>query len=193
MPPELQDFAFAAHKEEFERQRDRTDAIRDRITYVVGFLTLVGGIIIYLISEFPHSTSLRAIFFYLPITCAAAIFLRAAYTVGVVASDRSLYAGPPSDPHKLKEFYDRLVDWGAANNKKGDELVHVAKTRFGERYRYYASHNLQINARRSTSLLSATTLTVWAFAPCILALPSFGYEKLREVKEPTSIRLMWTL
>jgi hypothetical protein len=190
MPPELIEFAFERHKEEFERQRDRTDAIRDRVTYVGGFLTVLGGILVYLVTEFPHAFTWQKLFFYVPLAVAGFFFGKAAYFVGRAASDGSKYAAFPSEPKELKDFYDQVVAWGVQNQQPGTVLVQRMKEIYLARYRFYASHNMKHNVRRSDQLLTATKAVVVAFIPCLLSLPSFGYEKLHQEKEPTQVRLI---
>ncbi|MCA1964978.1 MAG: hypothetical protein LDL31_13615, partial [Prosthecobacter sp.] len=82
MSADFNNFLFEHYKQEHQFQRECTDKIRDRVSFVVGFLTVLGGILSYFVSGFPHAWHCgRTLFFYVPLSLAIAMFVASALIV----------------------------------------------------------------------------------------------------------------
>jgi hypothetical protein len=189
MPKDLSEFLFEHYKQEYQFQLERTDNIRDRISFVVGFLTVLGSILSYFVSEFPHAWhGGRTIFFYAPLAGAASLFIASAAIVLCVVGGRFLYQSIPSNP-QLQKFCEDLVIWSTTGGMPAD-VVPTLKRSLLTAYRDGSHHNFLVNRSRADRLLLATRLVVVAFMFSALMLPAYVFEKSKQDKEPTLVRLV---
>ena len=173
---------------EFELQR--IDKIRDRVTFVVGFLTMIAGIIVYLVSGFPHSTdTARVLLFYGPLLIVAALFVWATCLVSWVVAAGHEYHSLPDNP-VLEDYATELSDWGDQEGKSDEELLEKLKLGMSNTYRDVGHRNYTVNHHRVTRLTFATRLAIYAFIPIALMLPSYVYENSKKPKEPTLVQLV---
>lgn len=189
MPTDLDEFLFEHYKQEYQFQLERTDTIRDRVSFVVGFLTVLGGILSYSISEFPHAWHCgRTLLFYIPLAASASLFIASTVIVLWVIGGKFLYQAIPSNP-KLQEFCDDLVAWSTAGGTATD-IVPTLKQSLLTAYRDGSHHNFLVNRKRTDRLLLSTRLVVFSFIFSALMLPSYVFEKSQQEKEPTLVRLV---
>jgi hypothetical protein len=189
MPNDLDEFLFEHYKQEYNFQRERTDTIRDRVSFVVGFLTVLGGILSYFVSEFPHAWHCgRTLFFYVPLAVAVPLFITSTAVVLWVVGGNFLYQAIPSNP-QLQKFCDDLVVWSAAGGRPAD-IVPTIKRSLVTAYRDGSHHNFLVNRKRTDRLLLATRLVVVAFIFSAAMLPSYIFEKSQQEKEPIFVRLV---
>lgn len=189
MPHDLDEFLFEHYKQEYQFQLERTDTIRDRVSFVVGFLTVLGGILSYFVSEFPHAWHCgRTLLFYIPLAAATSLFIASIAIVLWVIGGKFLYQAIPSNP-QLQKYCDDLVAWSAAGETPA-EIVPTLKESLLKAYRDGSHHNFLVNRKRTDRLLLATRLVVFAFMFSAAMLPAYTFEKSQQEKEPTLVRLV---
>lgn len=189
MPNDLNEFLFEHYKQDYQFQLERSDAIRDRVSFVVGFLTVLGGILSYFVSEFPHAWhGGRTLFFYVPLAAGASLFVTSTAIVLWVVGGKFLYQSIPSNP-ELQKFCDDLVAWSTSAGTPAD-IVPTLKQSLLAAYRDGSHHNFLLNRSRTDRLLLATRLVVVAFMFSATMLPAYIFEKSKQDKEPTLVRLV---
>lgn len=189
MSDNINTFLFEHYKQEHQFQRERTDKIRDRVSFVVGFLTVLGGILSYFVSGFPHAWQCgRTLLFYVPLTLAIALFVASALIVLWVVGGNFQYASIPSNPD-LQKFCDDLTLWADAASAQ-NEVLPTLKQSLLIAYREASHTNFLTNRTRTDRLLLATRLVVVAFFFSAASLPAYIYEKSKQDKEPTLVRLV---
>ncbi|MBL9145399.1 MAG: hypothetical protein JNM99_17100 [Verrucomicrobiaceae bacterium] len=176
----------AAHTLELER----IDKIRDRVSFVVGFLTLLGGVIGTFVTSFPHAWHCgRTLLFYVPLAVSISLFSWAASLVLWVVGGKYLYEAMPDNP-EIIQYAEGLSTWADSAAVTEADLVREFKKDLALAYSKASQHNYTINRRRADRLGYATRLVVFTFLPVALMLPSFLYESSQKPDKPTQVQIV---
>lgn len=176
----------AAHSLELER----IDKIRDRVSFVVGFLTLLGGVIGTFVTSFPHAWHCgRTLLFYVPLAGSIFLFSWAASLVLWVVGGKYLYEAMPDNPDIIN-YAEGLSAWADDSAVNETDLVREFKKDIALAYSKASQHNYAINRKRADRLGFATRLVVFTFLPVALMLPSFLYESSQRPDKPTQVQIV---
>jgi hypothetical protein len=75
MDDATRDWLLDHHKESYKFQAERSDKIRDRISFLVTPFTVLGSGILYALSNYRHGwTGIASVLFYIPVVLATVLF-----------------------------------------------------------------------------------------------------------------------
>ncbi|MCA1963070.1 MAG: hypothetical protein LDL31_03885, partial [Prosthecobacter sp.] len=94
----------------------------------------------------------------------------------------------PSNPD-LQKFCDDLTQWADATGAQNDVLPTLKESLLIS-YREASHSNFLTNRNRTDRLLLATRLVVVAFLFTAASLPAYIFEKSKQDKEPTLVRIV---
>ena len=186
MPPKLQDFLFEHFRQSYQFQLERIDKLRDRISFVVAILSILGSALLFLLTNYSHAwRNGWCCFFYAPAAFAGFLFLASAGLLLWVVGGRFVYDFIPSNP-EIQSFARSMAEWTTATGGTPDDALNSVKLQLLARYRDAAHHNFGVNRRRTDRLLLAQRIAVLAFA----AVPRFYLDKSKDDDKPTKVLLI---
>ena len=104
-----QDWLFEHCKSSYEFQLERSEKIRDRVSFLSGLLTPFGGAIIYVFLDYPHAwKSGYELFFYIPASLALICFLTAVMMLLYCLGKGFKYYSIPT-PKDLRNYVVKLM------------------------------------------------------------------------------------
>ncbi len=179
MDDATRDWLLDHHKESYRFQAERSDKIRDRISFLVTPFTVLGSGILYVLSNYRHGwKGIGSMLFYVPAALASALFFLALGMALYCLGRGFKYQSIPQ-PRGLQEDVESIAAYAKAIAPRPfDTLGHV-KTVMMERYCRAADHNLNVNFRRTNLVLRATQLGILSFILLLLCLPCFFSNKLQ--------------
>ncbi len=190
MPPKLQDFLFEHFRDTYKFQLERIDKLRDRITFVVAFLSILGSALLFLLTNYSHAwRGGWCCFFYVPAAIAALLFIASASLLLWVIGGRFDYEFIPDNP-EVQEFAQQIADWTATTGGTPDDALNATKEAMLARYRDGAHRNFGVNRRRTDRLLFAQRIAVLAFLFAFAAAPRYYFDKSKEDAKPTKVLLV---
>ena len=172
------------YKDAYETQMERTDKIRERVSFLSGLLTPLGGAIFYVILNYPRGE--------LPFSfCFPAIVSLLLFIIAVVQVLYCLGRGYEYSniltPRQLREYATKLEQYAASVPAKNVDVLDKIKTNLMNRYCEGASDNLLVNLKRTNLLVQATQLSVLSFMLLLLALPNFFVKQMHQENLPTKV------
>lgn len=183
------DWLLEHHKDAYEFQSERSDKIRDTVSFLSGLLSILGGGILYVAFNYPHSwRGASSLLFYGPISLSLLLFIVAVCQILFCIARGYKYSYILS-PKQLQEYVEALVHYSDSCGKPLD-IMDDLKRNMMRRYCEGATHNLNVNTRRSPMLVRATQLSAVSFLCLLLALPFFFIHKSSE--KPDSMRVTIT-
>jgi hypothetical protein len=190
MSPETQEFLFQHFQETYKFQLERIDKLRDRISFVVAILTVLGSALLFLLSNYPyHWRDGWSLFFYVPAGAALLVFFWSTLLVLWVIGKHTEYQFIPSNP-EVQDFADRGVAWGEETNAIPQNVLLQIKKQLLEGYRDAAFFNFGVNRKKTDRLIFAQRLAVIAFLVMFVCAPRYYFDKLRDEEKPTKVLLV---
>ena len=190
MTPKLQDFLFEHFLDTYKFQLERIDKLRDRISFVVAFLSILGSALLFLLTNYSHAwRGCWCCLFYVPAASATFLFLTSAALLLYVIGGRFDYEFIPDNP-EVQEFAEKIEDWTKSTGGTPDDALNATKEAMLTRYRDGAHHNFGVNRRRTDRLLLAQRIAVLAFLFAFAAVPRYYFDKTREDEKPTKVILV---
>lgn len=174
------------HKRAYEFQLERHEKLRDRISFIIGLLSALGGALIYVLSNYPHNIRSDGALFYLPIFFAVIVFFQSvALLIYCMGRGFDIAYMPPST--EIQRYAEEMTEYVANNPGSGIDVLLRVKTMVNKLYCKSATHNEPLNVRRSYWLLLSLRVGIISFTLLLLALPKFLYEKAYKEEEPTKV------
>jgi hypothetical protein len=187
MDDQTRDWLLDHHREAYKFQADRSEKIRDRLSFLVTPFTILGGAILYVLSNYRHAFSTSSVLiFYVPVVVSLLIFLAALGTALYCLGWGFQYDSVPR-PRGLQEDVEKIANYAAAHAPALNVLGDV-KTTMMERYSSAADYNFSVNFRRTNLVLRAMQLGIVSFIVLLFSLPAFFSNKLQaKPRNPTVI------
>lgn len=190
MSQTLDEFALTYFKEVYEHQFERTDALRDRFSLIVGVMSITGATLTFLISEFKHQLdSGIALMFYVPLAWALGLFAISLRSIITAMAGRYQYDYVAKN-HRVRDAIASLKQWCAENNVSEADQFPSFKASLAERYCDAGEHNAKINRKRTTLLLDATRLALFIFPAIGACLPGFLYYRNPSTPQPIEVIIL---
>jgi len=190
MPPSLQDFLFEHFRQSYQFQLEKIEKLRDRISFVVGLLTILGSALFFLLTNYSHGWHDGWCWlFYVPVGLAGILFLTSAGLLLWVIGGRSRYQFIPSSP-EIQKFAQDTVEWTTAIGGTGDDALNSVKEELLSRYRDGSHYNFTVNRERTDRLILAQRVAVIAFLLGFASTPRYYYDKSKEDDKPTRVLLV---
>lgn len=190
MNPELRDLLLEHHKAAYIFQLEKTEKLRDRVSFLTGLLTLLGGALLYLGVNYPHEwKGCASLFFYVPCGISAILFLVVVGKVLYALGWGFKYSYIPS-PQELQEYAETQCSVNADPNTEEIDLVEDLKENMTSAYCGGATHNLKVNQRRAAVLLRATQIAIVCFVFLLSGLPRFFIDLANKDSKPTEVILI---
>jgi hypothetical protein len=187
MDKKTRNWLLEHHKEAYRFQLERSDKIRDRVSFLSGLLTLLGSAIFYVILNYPHAwRDWCSLLFYVPVGFSVVLFLVAVWQILYCLGWGFRYSYILT-PGQLQEYTKSLASYAAAVPEDKVDVLDDVKTHLMDRYCEGATHNLEVNTRRTNVLLRATQISILSFGLLLLSLPSFFVERGRQEAAPTKV------
>jgi hypothetical protein len=187
MRDELSEFLFEHHKSAYLFQLERLEKIRDRVSFLSGLLSLLGGALLYLGVNFPHRWSgCSSLLFYAPYGLAVILFVVVVCMVLYALGWGFKYSYIPTT-HELQEYADAQRAYEEKCKEESIDLLNDVKTRLASAYCRGANHNLGVNTQRSAVLLRATQMSVICFFSAMISTPVFFIKRSQSEASPTKI------
>ncbi len=177
------DWLLAYHKETYERQIEVTDKIRDRISFLAGLLTPLGGGILYTLLNCPYAAS-SAAWCYIPAGLAFLTLLGAIALILYALGSGFIYAKTPT-PMQLQEYAVELTSFAATH--EGTDVLNDLKMNMIDIYSKCATHDQSVNEYRTNCLLRATKIATFSFIVWLFAMPGFFIGKSGQDTEPFKV------
>jgi hypothetical protein len=184
MDTETRDWLLEHYKDAYKVQMDRTDKIRDRVSFMSGLLTPLGGAIFYVILNYPHDDI--SFSFCFPAIVSLLLFIVAVVQVLYCLGRGYCYSNILT-PRQLREYVKKMEDYAASVPAKKVDVLDKIKTNLMNRYCEGASDNLQVNLKRTNLLIQATQISVFSFIMLLLALPNFFVKQIHQENLPTKV------
>jgi len=186
MDQDTKNWLYDFHKDAYKFQLEQTEKMRDRISFLVGLLTPLGGAVVYVVwNQSLDWSDCSALFLAIP-PAGAVAYLGTAVVYGLMALRSQVYTFIPSTL-EAQEFAEKLSAIKKLNPQSTFVVLDEVKFKFADRYRDAASHNFWINRRRSDWLHHATQCGIFSFCFLVVALPRFVYVKASEKPRPTTV------
>lgn len=188
MNQDSDEFLFEHYKAAHLSEIQRTNEFRDRLSFVISHLVLVGGVLAYVVTEFPHAWHCgRALLFYVPYGFSALLWAASTSIVLWLTGGNFLYQAIPNVT-EIQSFADELNIW-VKNGGDPNRVLPTIKESLGNAYRQAAQHNFEVNRMKTDKLLLASRFNVLAFIVAIFVIPSYAYEKSIADKEVLKVEL----
>jgi hypothetical protein len=172
------DWLLDHHLEAYKFQAERSEKVRDRLSFLVTPFTILGGGILYVIGNYEHKLSTFSVLaFYLPVGLSSGIFL-VALVIALYCLGWGFDYQSVRRPRLLQEDVEQIADYAAAHEPDLNVLSDV-KTTMMERYCQAADHNFAVNLRRTNLVLRAIQLGIVSFIVLLFCLPAFFSNKLQ--------------
>lgn len=179
MDDATRDWLLDHHKESYKFQAERSEKIRDRISFLVTPFTVLGSGILYAFSNYRHGwTETASLLFYVPMVLATVLFFLALGLALYCLGRGFTYQSIPQ-PRGLQEDVESIAAYATAIAPRPFNTLGHVKTVMMERYCQAADHNLNVNFRRTNLVLRATQLGILSFILLLLCLPVFFSNKLQ--------------
>jgi hypothetical protein len=189
MDDATRDWLLAHHKESYRFQAERSDKIRDRISFLVTPFTVLGSGILYALSNYRHGWSgIHSALFYVPVILATVLFVLALGMALYCLGKGFKYQSIPQ-PRGLQQDVESIAAYATAIAPRPFDVLGHVKTVMMRRYCEAADHNLNVNFRRTNLVLRATQLGILSFILLLLALPAFFGNNLQPSRTGTTIHI----
>jgi hypothetical protein len=183
------DWLFEQNRAEYYRQLDRIDKLRDRLSFVSGLISLLGGAMLYIGTNYPHSWhGWKSLWFYLPAGVALCLFITSVWMLLYCLGWGFRYAYTLS-AQGLETYVTSMQRHSESCPDRHVDVLGVTKKHLLSRYTVAATHNFKVNQRRARVFLRATQLSIGAFALLLMALPSYVIQAKHAKAKPVSVLL----
>lgn len=172
------------YKDAYKTQMERTDKIWDRVSFLSGLLTPLGGAIFYVILNYPRGD--LPFSFCFPIIVSLLLFIVAVAQVLYCLAGGFTYSTIPT-PLRLREYVKKMENYAASVPGKNVDVLDKIKTNLMNSYCEGASFNMQVNLKRTQLLLKATQISILSFILLLLALPNFFVKQIHHENLPTKV------
>lgn len=189
MDNDTRDWLLAHHQERYKLQAERSDKIRDRISFLVTPFTILGSGILYVFGNYRHGwAGMRSLMFYIPVSLAAGLFFFA-LAIALYCLGRGFKYLSIPQPRGLQADVEAIAAYAVAIAPTPFDVLGRVKTVMMERYCQAADHNFNVNFRRTNLVLRATQIGILSFALLLLGLPAFFGNKLQEKPSGATINI----
>lgn len=179
MDDQTRDWLLDHHREAYKFQAERSEKIRDRLSFLVTPFTILGGAILYLLGNYRHHFSASAcLTFYLPISISMLAFVGALGLALYCLGWGFDYLNVPR-PRWLQDDVEDISEYAAAS-APGLNVLGDVKTTMVARYCEAADYNFGVNFYRTNIVLRSMQLGIVSFIILLFALPAFFSNKLQE-------------
>jgi hypothetical protein len=187
MDTNTQDWLFEHCKSSYEFQLERSEKIRDRVSFLSGLLTPFGGAIIYVFLDYPHHLEFGyELLFYIPASLALIYFFIAVAMLLYCLGRGFKYYSIPT-PKDLRGYAIKLDAYAKAVPAEKIDVLNDAKKHLLNYYCEDSTYNFRVNTRRANILLLATQISIISFGLLLISLPRFFFDKTHEEASPTKI------
>lgn len=186
MNTDMRDWLLEHHKAAYQFQLERSENLHDRVSLLSGLFTLLGGGLLYTGINYPHLwRGCWSLLFYCPGSLALFLFLVAILKVLFAFGWGFQYSYIPT-PMELQSYADAIKAYASPTGENVEALSDV-KDRMIQAYCEGATHNLSVNTRRSSVLLSATQIAIISFVLFLFSLPRFFFDSVYKDSEPMKV------
>jgi hypothetical protein len=186
MDSDTRNWLLDHHRESYRYQITQRDKVYDRVSFLSGPLTLLGGGISYALFNYPNQSNAPFLLFYVPI-CLSGFCLLIAVCLIIYCLVRGLKYLSILTPAQLRDYAKQLSAYASADAGRGVNVLDKIKENLADRYCDAATHNFQVNYRRGNIILWATKISATALLLLLISLPAFFLAKSKETVTPMKI------